>query len=149
MASLTKSNGYRLDLGAMATFRDAISLGMVLQNIPGKIAKESIPRNSLVSASINLAKMSVPAVTSLDIILAGTLNLDENFDKDEDLINKGQFGIEIIWKLPFLALSGRAGSNHGFMTLGAGIQLFFLDFDYAFYGDSDADWHALSFNLAF
>lgn len=149
MASLSESTGYRLDLGAIATFRDAINLGAVLQNIPGKVAKEDIPRNSQVSAAINLTKISIPAITSLDIILAGTLDLDEEFDKDEDLINRGQFGIEVIWKLPFIELSGRAGSNHGFMTLGAGIQLFFLDFDYAFYGDFDADWHAISLNLAF
>ena len=58
-------------------------------------------------------------------------------------------GLEVVLDLPLLALSGRIGSNRGYMTLGAGIQFMFLDFDYAFYGDNDADWHAFSLNLAF
>lgn len=149
MENIVKSTGYRIDLGAIGTFRDFLSLGAVFQNVPGKVAKESLPLNSQVSASINLAKIPVPNITSLDIILAGTLDIGKDANKDEDLINRGQFGVEVIWKLPFLALSGRMGSNHGFMTLGAGIQLFFLDFDYAFYGDFDADWHAFSLNMAF
>jgi len=149
LKSLVESKGYRVDIGTMATFRDAVSVALVFQNVPGKVAKEDIPRNSEISASINLAKLSMPSLTSFDIILAGTVNLDEKFQKDEDILNKGRFGMEAVWRLPFLELSGRAGSNRGFMTLGAGIKLFFLDFDYAFYGDLDTDWHAFSFNLAF
>lgn len=149
LKSLVERKGYRVDIGTMAIFWDAVSVALVFQNVPGKVAKEDIPRNSEISASINLAKLSLPSLTSFDIILAGTVNLDEKFQKDEDILNKGRFGMEAVWRLPFLELSGRTGSNRGFMTLGAGIKLFFLDFDYAFYGDLDTDWHAFSFNLAF
>jgi hypothetical protein len=78
-----------------------------------------------------------------NVVLAGSLD-----DINSDI--KARLGLEFNWKvLKIVSLSGRIGSNQGYPTLGAGIKVLFLNFDYAFYGDEITDWHAFSFNLAF
>lgn len=142
--SVAKGKGFSVDIGSIGTFNDAFNLAVVLQNLIGYVEydeeeDDDLPLNPGVSAAVNLARLTVPDIPNVDVILAAEVNRTE----------KARLGLEVIWDLPALALSGRIGSNHGYMTLGAGIQLIFLDFDYAFYTDDDADWHAFSLNLAF
>jgi len=149
LASVSEVKGYNVDAGTIASFGDTINLAVALQNVVGKVKDEKFPRDLQVSAAVNLAKVPSPDIPMLDIILAAGLdNLNETWERDE-IVDTARLGLELVWKLPLMALSGRIGSNHGHMTLGAGIQLMFLDFDYAFYGDQDANWHAFSLNLAF
>jgi len=152
--SVLKGKGYSMDIGTIASFDDIFSLAVVLQNLVGKIEyeeeeDEEIPQNLGISAALNLAKLATPDIPTLDIILAAGLDKnDETWDTDE-FIDKTRLGLEIIWSLPSIALSGRIGSNHGYLTLGTGVQLFFLDLDYAFFADQGTNWHAFSLNLAF
>jgi len=149
LASVSEVKGYDVDAGTIASFGDTIGLAVALQNVVGKVKDEDFPRDLQISAAVNLAKIPSPDIPMLDIILAAGLdNLNETWERDE-IVDTARLGLELVWKLPLMALSGRIGSNHGHMTLGAGIQLMFLDFDYAFYGDQDANWHAFSLNLAF
>jgi len=147
--SISKTKGYNIDIGALASFDDYINFAIVLQNLVGKIKDEKLPRDFGISAAVNLAKLPSPDVPMLDVILAAGV---DNTDRTQDnswIVDKTRLGLEIIWDMPLLALSGRIGSNHGYMTMGAGIQLAFLDLDYAFYGDQGTNWHAFSLNLAF
>ncbi len=153
-ASVVEGKGYSTDLGTIASFDDTVSLAGVLHDMIGKIeyeegVDEELPQNLGISAALNLAKLATPDIPTLDIILAAGLDKnDETWERD-GLVSKTRLGLEVIWGLPALALSGRIGSNYGYMTLGAGIQILFLDLDYAFYSDPDTDWHAFSLNLAF
>jgi hypothetical protein len=149
LASVSETKGYNVDAGTIASFGDAVNLAVVLQNLVGKIKDDELPKDLQVSAAVNLARLPSPDIPTLDVILAAGLdNLDEGWERDQ-IVDTARLGLELVWKLPLLAISGRIGSNHGYITLGAGIQLMFLDFDYAFYGDQDANWHALSLNLTF
>lgn len=147
--SLHETSGYNMDAGVILSIRDSIYLGAASRNVIGKIGDEKLPSRSEVSAAVNLAKISTPGISLLDVILAGSMDVCNEVPEDKGIVEKGRFGLEVSLKLPTLEISGRMGSNHGFLTLGAGIQFLFLDLDYAFYGDRDTDWHALSLNLAF
>jgi hypothetical protein len=147
--SVVESKGYNIDIGTLASFDDAINFAIVLQNLAGKIEDEKLPRDFGISASVNLAKLPTPDVPMLDVILAAGLDNTEDTQENSWVVDKTRLGLEVIWNIPLLALSGRIGSNHGHMTLGAGVQLMFLDFDYAFFGDQNTNWHAFSLSLAF
>jgi len=147
--SVSEIKGYNVDIGTMASFDDSINFAIVLQNLIGKIEDDKLPRDFGISASVNLAKLPTPDVPMLDVILAAGLDNTDRSDDGSWIVDKTRLGLEVIWDMSLLALSGRLGSNHGHMTLGAGVQLAFLDFDYAFFGDQDANWHAFSLNLAF
>lgn len=149
LASASKVKGYDVDAGTIASLGDVISLAVALQNVVGKVKDENFPRDLQLSAAVNLAKLPSPDIPTLDIILAAGLDSLNDMRERDEIVDTARLGLELVWKLPLLAVSGRIGSNHGYMTLGAGIQLMFLDFDYAFYGDQDANWHAFSLNLAF
>ena len=149
--SVSKGKGYSVDIGGIASFNDAINFAVVVQNLVGDVEYEEdqddripppddeLPSNVDVSSAINLTRLMGYGFSTLDVVVAaGTDSFDE-----------ARVGLEIIWSPPLLEFSGRIGSNHGQTTLGAGIQFAFLDFDYAFYGDRDANWHAFSLNLAF
>lgn len=143
-ASVSEGKGYSVDAGTIGSFGDAVNLAVVVQNLMGSVkyegeADEELSQNIAVSGAVNLAKLSNPAVPMLDVILAARVDSDK----------ETQLGLELAWNLPLLSLSGRIGSNRGYMTLGAGIKLLFLDFDYALYGDQNTNWHAFSLNLAF
>ncbi|MFC1715417.1 conjugal transfer protein TraF [Candidatus Poribacteria bacterium] len=142
--NVAEGEGYSVDIGSIGTINDAINVAVVVQNLVGHVdydeeEDDDLPLNVGASAAVNLARLGGSGISNLDIILAAEV----------DRTNKARMGLEVVLDLPLLALSGRIGSNRGFMTLGAGIQLMFLDFDYAFYADDDADWHAFSLNLAF
>ena len=133
-----------MDIGGIGSLNDTISLAIVAQNLMGnanyeKDPDDDLPTNVDLSSAVNLTRLMGPAISSLDVVLAAGI------DNSEEI----RVGLELTWDLPLLELSGRIGSNDGHTTLGAGIQFAFLDFDYAFYGDGDADWHAFSLNLAF
>jgi hypothetical protein len=145
--SVSEARGYSIDAGTIAWFREIASLGLAFQNVFGEIGDEKLSRNLDVSTALNLARLGSQGLQNLDIILAASSN-NETWGSG-NIVDRARFGIEVVWSLPSLAISGRAGSNYGYMTLGAGIQLAFLDFDYAFYSDKDADWHAFALNLAF
>lgn len=143
-------SGFNINAGVMASIGDdAARIGLTFRNIVGKInykeLKDEIPdKLAGVSASINLAKIPSPDVPMIDAIVSGGMD-DMNSDDP-----KARIGFELTWRpAGIFTLSGRIGSNDGFLTFGAGLQLLFLDLDYAFYGDSITDWHALSLNLAF
>ena len=149
--SFSEGKGYSVDIGGIGSFNDAINFAIVVQNLVGDVEYEEdqgdripppddeLPSNVDVSSAINLTRLMGYGFSTLDVVVAaGTDSFDEV-----------RMGMEIIWDPPLLELSGRIGSNHGQTTLGAGIQFAFLDFDYAFYGDRDANWHAFSLNLAF
>jgi hypothetical protein len=150
LSSVVMGSGFNINAGIMASIGDdAARVGLTFRNIVGKInykeMKAEIPdKLAGISASINLAKIPNPDVPMIDAIVSGGMD-DMNSDDP-----KARIGFELIWRpAGIFALSGRIGSNDGFLTLGAGLQLLFLDLDYAFYGDSITDWHALSLNLAF
>lgn len=154
LASVSEGKGYNVDLGTIASFGDIINFAVVLQNLVGSIKyeegrDEGLPQNLGISAAVNLAKLPSPDIPMLDIILAAGLDKNDETWESDQIVDKVRLGLELVWKLPLLSLSGRIGSNRGYMTLGAGIQLLFLDLDYAFYGDRDTNWHAFSLNLAF
>lgn len=145
--SVSEAKGYSIDAGAIGWFRETASLGLAFRNVFGEIGDEKLPRNLEVSTALNLARLGGQGLQNLDIILAASS--DNDIWGSGNIVDRTRLGVEVVWNLPLLAISGRAGSNYGYMTLGAGIQLAFLDFDYAFYSDKDADWHAFALNLAF
>jgi hypothetical protein len=147
--SLSESKGHSIDVGAISSFSDAVNLAVVLQNLVGKIGDERPPKRLGISTAVNLTKLLSADVPMLDVILATGLDKDGGVQRSQRITDKARFGLELIWRLPLLDLSGRIGSNYGYMTLGAGIQLMILDFDYAFYGDQNTNWHAFSLNLVF
>jgi len=143
---INKGKGYSLDAGVMASVSESLKLALTFQNLIGKIDYKEIDDYTMkkyigTSASLNASKfIGISSIS--DIIL--TAGMDDINDKESY-----QLGLEAIWKLGFLSLSGRIGNNKGYLTMGAGLQLFFLDIDYAFFGDEATDWHAISLNLAF
>ena len=142
--SVAKGKGYSVDIGSIGTFNDAINVAVVIQNLFGHVdygedKDDELPLNFGVSTAVNLTRLAFSHTLIPDVILA----------VDVDRAEKSRLGLEVVWNLSALELSGRIGSNHGYMTLGVGIQLKVLDFDYAFYGDEYADSHAFSLNLAF
>jgi hypothetical protein len=150
LSSMVTGSGFNINAGIMASIGDdAARVGLTFNNIVGKInykeIKDEIPdKLAGISASINLAKIPNPDLPMIDAIVSGGMD-DMNSDDP-----KARFGFELTWRpASVFALSGRIGSNDGFLTFGAGLKLLFFDFDYAFYGDSITDWHALSLNLAF
>ncbi|MEK7399875.1 MAG: conjugal transfer protein TraF [Candidatus Poribacteria bacterium] len=150
LSSIVMGSGFNINAGVMASIGDdAARVGLTFRNIVGKInynaIKDEIPdKLAGISASVNLAKIPSPDVPMIDAIVSGGID-DMNSDD-----SKARIGFELTWRpVSIFALSGRIGSNDGFLTLGAGLQLLFFDLDYAFYGDSITDWHALSLNLAF
>ncbi|MBD3183995.1 hypothetical protein GF312_17050 [Candidatus Poribacteria bacterium] len=149
LESLIESKGYDLDLGAIVNLADVMNLGVTIHNAASKIGDDELKRSLEVSASTNIAKLTTPDIPMLDIILAGGLDVEEDMWEESDFIEMSRLGVEVCWDFPILELSGRIGSYHGFMTMGAGLKLFFLDFDYAFYGDERTDWHAFCLNFAF
>ena len=147
LAIVSEARGYSIDAGTISWFREIASLGLAFRNVFGKIGDEELPRGLEVSTAMNLARLGSQGLQNLDVILAASS--DNETWGSGNIVDRARFGVEVVWNLPSLAISGRAGSNYGYMTLGAGIQLAFLDFDYAFYSDKDVDWHAFSLNLTF
>ena len=144
--SVAKGKGYSVDIGSIGTFNDATNVALVIQNLMGHVDYEEdededddLPVNLGLSTAVNLTRLAFSHTLIPDVILAA----------DVDMAEKPRLGIEVAWNLSALELSGRIGSNHGYMTLGVGIQFKVLDIDYAFFGDEDADWHAFSLNLVF
>jgi hypothetical protein len=108
-----------------------------------------LPRKIELSAAVDLAKMPRPEVPLMDVIIAAAIDINDETWETKWTFDKIRFGLEIVWKLPPMAVSGRVGSNYGYITLGAGIQFMFMDFDYAFYSDQNANWHGFSLNMIF
>ena len=142
--SISEGEGYSVDAGVIGSFNDAINVAVVAHNLAGEIKYDDAPDDELpldfsFAASVKLSELTTPDIPVWDVVFAAEMN------EDSDL----RLGLEVIWDLPLLELSGRIGSNHGFLTLGAGIDLLFLDFDYAFYADENTDWHAFALSLSF
>ena len=143
-ASVSEGKGYVVDIGALGSFNDAINLAVVVENLITKMeykdgTEDEFPAKFGISSAVDLTELTHHGAADVDVMLAGGVNSSK----------ETRLGLEIIWDMPLLKLSGRIGSNEGHMTLGAGIQLAFLDVDYAFYGDEDTNWHAFSLNLSF
>jgi hypothetical protein len=149
LSSIANGSGYRVNAGIIASLGDTFKVGLTFDNILSKInydtIKDNVPnRLAGVSAAVNLAKLPNPDIPMVDAILSASID-DMNSGN-----TKKRVGFELTWKpIGIFALSGRVGSNDGFLTLGAGVKLIFLDIDYAFYGDEVTNWHAVSLNLAF
>ena len=152
--SVMEGKGYGLDAGVIASMDDIVSFAAVSHNLLGRIKYEdeesrALERNFGIAAAANLAKVPTPDIPMLDVIVAAGLDSNSGLDEESDFIDHARLGLEVIWHVPLLAVSGRIGSNRGYLTLGAGIQLAVLDLDYAYYGDQGTNWHAFSLNLAF
>jgi hypothetical protein len=149
LSSIANGAGYRINAGVIASLGDTFKMGLSFNNILSKInydiIKDNVPKRLAgVSAAVNLAKLPNPDIPMVDAILSASID-DMNSGN-----TKKRVGFELTWKpIGFFDLSGRVGNNNGFLTLGAGIKLIFLDIDYAFYGDEVTNWHAVSLNLTF
>lgn len=143
-SNVSEGKGYCVDAGVIGSFNDAINLAVVARNAMGNVEYEDgtddeLPVDFSASGSVNLTRLSGPGIPLMDVIVAGEVNEDEEI----------RLGLEVVWDMPLLELSGRIGSNDGYLTFGAGIDLLFLDFDYAFYSDQNTDWHAFALSLSF
>jgi hypothetical protein len=149
LSSIAKGSGYNINAGIIASLGDAIKMGLTFDNVLGKVnykeIKDEVPdRLAGISAAVNLAKLPSPDIPMVDAIVSASID-DMNSGNTQKRV-----GLELAWKpMGILAVSGRMGSNNGFLTLGAGVKLLFLDLNYAFYGDEVTNWHAFSLNLAF
>jgi len=154
LSSIAKGSGYNINAGIIASIGGAVKIGCNLDNVLSKINYDNIKYKNIkdevpnklagISAAVNLAKLPSPNIPMVDAILCASLDDMNSGD------TKKRVGFELTWKpTGFFNISGRVGSNNGFLTLGAGIKLLFLDLNYAFYGDEVTDWHAVSLNLAF
>lgn len=149
LSSMDMGSGFNISAGIMASVSDDTArFGLTFRDLIGGIKyqdiKDEIPeRLTGISASINLAKIPNPNIPMIDAIVSAGIN-DINSDNP-----KLRAGLELTWRPKGFALSGRIGSNDGFLTLGVGLRLIFLDLNYAFYGDEITNWHAVSFSLAF
>lgn len=146
-SSIAKGKGYSIDASAITDVSDILSLSIVLQNMVSKINYDKIKDEKLqkhvnVASAVRLSKfLNISPIADINAV-AGLNSINEKA--------KLQAGLEVILKaLNVLSISGRIGSNQGFLTIGAGMKLFFLDIDYAFYGDEVTDWHAFALNFAF
>ncbi len=149
LSSMAIGSGFNINAGIMASISDDTArLGLTFRDLIGGIKyqniKDEAPERLVgISASVNLAKIPNPDIPMIDAIVSAGIS-DMNSDDP-----KLRTGFELVWRPKGIALSGRIGSNDGFLTLGAGLRLLFLDFNYAFYGDRVTNWHAVSFSLAF
>jgi hypothetical protein len=149
LSSIAKGSGYNINAGIIASLGDAIKMGLTFDNVLGKVnykeIKDEVPdRLAGISAAVNLAKLPSPDIPMVDAIVSASID-DMNSGNTQKRV-----GLELAWKpMGILVVSGRVGSNNGFLTLGAGVKLLFLDLNYAFYGDEVTNWHAFSLNLAF
>lgn len=150
LSSRITGTGFGIDGGMMASIGDdTMKVGLYSRNLLGSIKyddneDETFNRLFNVSASVNLAKLPNPNIPMIDLILSGDY---VGIGSDNP---KPRAGLELILRpLNLISVSARVGNNNGFLTLGAGIQLMFLDIDYAFYGDEITNWHAVSLNLSF
>ncbi|HGE69976.1 TPA: hypothetical protein ENX78_04015 [Candidatus Poribacteria bacterium] len=149
LSSMAMGSGFNINAGVMASIGDdTAKVGLTFRDLVGKInyqeIKDEIPKKLVgISTSINLAKLPKPDIPMIDAIISASIN-DINSDDP-----KLRTGFELTWRPKAIALSGRIGSNDGFLTLGAGLRLLFLDLNYAFYGDKITNWHAVSLSLAF
>ena len=149
LSSIAKGSGYNINAGIIASLGDAIKMGLTFDNVLGKVnykeIKDEVPdRLAGISAAVNLTKLPSPDIPMVDAIVSASID-DMNSGNTQKRV-----GLELAWKpMGILVVSGRVGSNNGFLTLGAGVKLLFLDLNYAFYGDEVTNWHAFSLNLAF
>ena len=145
-ACISKGEGYSVDAGVIVSLTNKAEVAFSLRNLMGKITYDKtkkLPKDFAISIVVNLTKLPHLNIPMMDVILATGL---------DSLSNKTgvQLGLETILKpLKFLSISGRIGRNQGYTSLGAGVQLLFLDLDYAFYCDTFANWHAFSLKMAF
>jgi hypothetical protein len=150
ISSMLFGSGFCVDSGVMTSMLDdVIKVGVSCRNLLGKIEYDDVEDETLkrlfnASMAVNVAKIPKPNIPMIDLIVSGDYT---GIGSDNP---RPRVGVELIWKpLSLISISGRVGNNNGFLTLGAGIQLFFLDMDYAFYGDEITNWHAVSLNLSF
>ncbi len=147
LSSVAKGKGYSIDASAITSIGDILSLSLVLQNMAGKINYDKIKDEKL-QRHVNLAG-AIKFSNLLGISPIAEINACAGLNNINNKA-KVQAGLEAILKVAgMLSVSGRIGSNQGFLTIGAGIKLLFINLDYAFFGDEITDWHAFSLNFAF
>ena len=111
--------GIALDLGMLYNLSERTNLGFVIQDLYGKVGNQRFPVN--VKAGIATTPMR-RFTFALDV--TDLLNQD-----GISLFSRVYMGGE--FRIPFV--SARAGFYQGYPTLGAGLNLKILKFDYAFY----------------
>ena len=113
------------------------------------------PRNVVFSTALKPFTLLGKQPSLLDLTLAASLDrrnsddrmLDFSIDKGSDKIHLG--AEVILFPNNGISLSGRIGSNQGFLTFGAGLKLGGLHLGVARYGDLETDWYVGSLNLSF
>jgi hypothetical protein len=117
--SLKKSEtGVGLDIGGLYELSERTTLGFAIQDFYGKVGDDKFPINVKGGIAWRLSRITLAAdITDL-------LNRD-----GVSLFNRVYMGGE--FRLPLVSL--RAGFYQGYPSLGAGLNLKLLKFDYAYY----------------
>jgi hypothetical protein len=112
--------GFGVDIGGIYEFTDAIDIGFVLQDFLGKVGDDDLSLNVKAGVAWELA----PGIT-----LAGDL-VDLMNRRSDSAFKKVHLGAE--FDIPIV--KARFGLSQGYPTIGLGLSLLILQFDYAFYG---------------
>jgi len=112
--------GYGIDLGAMYKFSQTLRLGFVLQDALGRVGDDDLKLNAKAGVYWKFAK---------GVTLAGDIEdlLNRNSDS---AFKKLHLGAEL--DVPVLKL--RVGISQGYPSVGVGMHLLMIQFDYAYYG---------------
>ncbi len=152
--------GYSTDFGLMVVPVEGLQLGFTIRNLASNLTSEdtdeeqSFPRNTVLAVAAKPLNLLHMQNSMLDLTVAASIddpNGDEGLNQfSSNNLDKLHFGVEaVLWPNAPLSLAGRIGSNQGFPTFGAGLQLGPLDLQFARYGDLQADWYVGSLGLTF
>lgn len=111
--------GYGIDLGALYHFRPNLNIGVMVQDFLGQVDAINTPMN---------VKIGVHYQHSPQLALGGEI-VDFFNRRGEHLFSKIHLGAEYELSI----LRGRLGINQGYPTIGVGINLWVLQFNYTFY----------------
>ncbi|HEX28764.1 TPA: hypothetical protein ENG04_01640 [Candidatus Poribacteria bacterium] len=157
--SFKSAPGYTMDFGLASELMDGLSVAMAIRNLAGNIrypdGDRNIPRNTVISASIQPMKLLKMKSRLLDLTLSASYDNPNGDDalgdfKNDALSDHVHLGAEaILFPGSSLSIGARWGNNQGYLTSGLTLKLGGLYIDAARYGDLEADWHVLSVKLAF
>lgn len=133
--------GYGIDFGALYQINPRLRLGMVCQDFLGQINKQ----NTLMNLKVGALFQPTP-----ELALVGELHDLFNY-KGDNFLNKVHLGGE--FRMPILRI--RAGLNQGYPAIGGGIDLRFIQLNYAYVkyeignapGQKDENLHLIDLQL--
>jgi|GEM_PF-3238577 len=114
-------HGWGLDAGIICKVPGLVDVGIMFRDIYSKIGAETVPMNLTVGVSTKLLGFITLSADISDLTATGG-----------DFLDKLKIGAEVNL-FGFLKLRG--GLSQKFPALGAGVNLFFLNLDYAFMGE--------------